>query len=118
MELEKKNLAEDELKTVAGGVGAAMGSYQEGDLVTVKTDEYYYFGELIRIEVYYDGDTRYIVQCVSTASYLYSFPKVCEYGGELRINPANPNTGVIIKKIYDYPEPGQHPQSYFSKWVD
>ena len=38
MELEKKNLTEKEMENVAGGAGAAKGSYQEGDLVTVKTE--------------------------------------------------------------------------------
>lgn len=95
-----------------------MGSYQEGDLVTVKTEEYYYFGVLKRIEVYYDGETRYVVESAFTCRYMESFPKVREYGGTLRINPANSNTGVIIKKIFDYPEPGEHDRAYLSKWVD
>ena len=118
MELEKKNLSEKELENVSGGVGAAMGSYQEGDLVTVKTDQYYYFGVLKRIEVYYDGETRYIVQSAYASQHQVIFPKVREYVGTLRVNPANPTTGVIIKKIFDFPEPGQHHISYLSKWVD
>lgn len=118
MELEKKNLTEGELENVAGGAGAAMGSYQEGDLVTVKTDQYYYFGLLKYIEVYYDGETRYVVDSAYMASCQNPFPKVWECGGSLRINPANPTTGVLIKKIYDYPEPGQHPKEYLSKWVN
>ena len=118
MELEKKNLTEKEMENVAGGAGAAKGSYQEGDLVTVKTDQYYYFGLLNCIEVYYDGETRYIVQSAYTASCVESFPKVRAYGGKLRVNPANPSTGVIIKKIFDYPQEGRHPKEYLSKWVD
>ena len=117
METENKNLTEEELSEVSGGAGAAAGKYQEGDLVTVKTDQYYYFGRLTDIEVYYDGDTRYIVDCAYTAGHLQSYTKVRSYGGRLRINPANPSTGVVIKKIYDYPMEGPCHISYLDKWV-
>ena len=118
MDLENSALTEKELKQISGGAGTANGKYTEGDLVTVKTSQYYYFGVLKRIEVYYDGDTRYVVESNFTAQHVVSFPNVREYHGTLRINPDNPTTGVMIKKIYDFPEPGQHHISYLSKWVD
>ena len=118
MKNDKAELNDASLEAVSGGAGAAAGSYQAGDLVTVKTDSYYYFGVLNRIEVYYDGDTRYVVESAYTYGYTMSNPKVRAISGTLRVNPANPGTGVIIKKIYDYPEPGPHPLSYISKWVD
>ena len=117
MNMDKANLNEEELQQVSGGEGAAAGPYAEGDLVTVKTDQYYYFGTLKYIEVYYDGEIRYVVDSSYTASNQQAFPNVREYGGRLRINPANPTTGVIIKKIYDFPEPGQHPREYLKKWT-
>ena len=92
-----RNLSDEELNQVAGGAGDAMGKWLIGDYFTVKSGQGYYFGVLQDILTYFDGETRYIIESKFNAQ--LSAQKVYEYNWKVHVNPDDPSTGVVIKKI-------------------
>ena len=113
-----KELTEEELTLVAGGFGGSHGQWNDGDLVSARalSNNYYYFGRLT-IEEYYDGEIRYVVQCSRNACGYFDYWSVTDYSGTVRINPAVPITGALVKKIYNFPEPGRQSNEYMSEFI-
>lgn len=111
-------LSENMLEKVTGGAGGQSFAYSIGDLLALSgafDNIYFYFGKLADIEVYYDGETRYIIQTNCTAyntGYCY---RVSEYHADLQLRPEE--LGQIIKKLSRFPEPGDYGGNEFSEFI-
>ena len=118
MNAKLHELTEEELTLVAGGFGGSNGQWNDGDLVSARglSDNVYYFGRLT-IEVYYDGEIRYVVHCSRTAFGYLSYWNVSDYSANARFNPANPIGGYLAKKIYSLPEAGRQSNEYMSEFI-
>ena len=115
-----RKLSDEELNQVAGGAGDAMGKWLIGDYFSAKFRDMYYFCELKKFEVYYNGETWYRFESKYTANLLLM--EVEENAGKLIINPDDPSTGVVLKKIYDFPAPCRFQrldelEKYLAKWI-
>ena len=112
-----RKLSDEELNQVAGGAGDAMGKWLIGDCFTVKTVESYIFGVLQNIVTFNNGETRYIIDMKFEAS--LKNRRVSESNGSKSVDPDRPASGVIIKKIYDFPAPGYYGdlEADLAKWI-